>query len=198
MKVNNITTYSFILMMAVFSTCTTTREKPQEITAQVIGEFDIPVQLQIEISCDNYEVSMNDSIVFDIKISNVPVNDNTWGEISVFNPLKLGADGGLTITVIDIKGNEVFAKKESKEQLVQPVIDDSWPYSILPLNHYMGTIYQDSVKNIFRNPGKYYVFAEYLSPVTKNDMEKYGTHRNFWGREIGIIRSVPLEIKVTR
>ena len=171
------------------------QEKPQNITTQITTKYDSTVQLQIEISYDKSIVAINELVAFDVRIFNLPVNGKRE-DISIFNPLKLGTVGGLTITVIGPKGNEMFTK-EARDQAVQPVIDDSWPYFILRAYHSLGVIYKDSAKNIFQVPGKYFVFAEYLSPVTEIDMKKHGIPQNFWGRELGTIRSAPLEINVT-
>ena len=207
MIIRNIAIWSFVLLISVLSACRTSQEKLHEISVQMPDGFgDSLIQLKIKISCDKSEVSINDSITFDVIIINSPVDDDYRG-ISVFNPVKLGSNGGLTITVTGPEGKEIFPKEETEDQLVQPVIDDSWQYSTLQTNHYWGTIYKDSAKNIFRSPGKYFVYAEYLSPVMKDEMKKpkypygdeytYDPNWNFWGREIGPIRSAPLEITVT-
>ena len=198
MEIRNIVICLLVLSVVAISACTTTREKPQETTVHLISEFDdLPIQLQIKIFSDKSNVSISDSIVFDVNIRNLPAHEDSLEEISVFNPIKLGAEGGLTITVVSPEWSEKLPKEESVEQPVQPAIDDSRPYFVLELDHYVGAIYNDSVKNIFRSPGKYFVFAEYLSPVTEADMKKHGNPRNFWGRELGPIRSAPLEIIVT-
>ena len=207
MMPRNITTYSIILFITALSACTASQEKLHEIAVQIPDSFGASlIQLKITISCDKSEVSINDSIKFDVRIANVPVNDVS-NYISVFNPVKLGAAGGLTIIVVGPKGKEIFPKEETDGQIIQPMIDDSWQYSTLMPDHYLGAIYKDSVENIFRSPGKYFVYAEYLSPVNKDDVKKpeypFGDEYesdpfwNFWGREIGPIRSAPLEITVT-
>ena len=196
MEIRNIAVCMFVLLTTVSSACIPVQEKPQEITARITNRYDRPVQLQIEISCDKYEVALNDTVTFDVKVFNLPIEEEK-DDISIFNPLKLGIAGGLTITIVGAKGSEVFPK-EVVNQAIQPVIDDSWPYFTLLTYHYVGAIYQDSAKNIFQYPGKYFVFAEYLSPVTESGMKKYGEVQNFWGREIGPIRSASLEINVTR
>jgi hypothetical protein len=194
MKMHNAILIPFL--MTILSACTISNERPKKITAQIIGEYDIPAMLQIEISCNESKVAINNLIVFDIKILNFPVDDY-YQDITIFNPLKLGTAGGLTITVVGSEKSEIFPKEEVEEQAIKPAIDISRPYFALFADHYLGARYKDSAKNIFRNPGKYFVFAEYLSPVTENDMRKHGDPKNFWGREIGPIRSAPLEIIVT-
>ena len=196
MRTRNIAIYLFVLWVAFSLTFATAQERPREITAQITNEYNRPVQLQIEISCDKSEVSLKDLIAFDVKLFNLPV-DEKREDISIFNPLKLGSAGGLTITIVSPKGNEVFPK-ELRSQVIQPVIDDTWPYFTLLTYHYLGAIYKDTARNIFQNKGKYFVYAEYLSPVTTEAIKKQeDTYWNFWGREIGPIRSAPLEITVT-
>ena len=215
MRMCNIVICLLVLSVVVISACTTRRERPQETTVQLISEFDVPIQLQIKISSDKSNVSISDSIVFDLNIRNLPTCEAGSEEISVFNPVKLGVAGGLTIIVESHEGSEIFPKEGTAEQHVQPIIDESWPYFVLESNQYVGVSYKDSIQNIFRKPGKYLVFAEYLSPVTEADIKKHGNPRsfwgcgnprsfwgcgnprNFWGRELGPIRSVPLEIVVT-
>ena len=214
MKIHNIAICSFILLAVILSACTMPNEKPREITAQIPDAYGNLVQLQIKISCNKSVFAMDDLVAFDVRIVNSPVDDY-YNDISVFNPVKLGNAGGLTITVAGPEGNEVFPKEEADGQDVQSVIDHSWPYSTLDANNYLGAIYKDSAKNIFQEPGEYFVFAEYLSPVTKDYIKKpedpedsedpedqyEGPYRFsywiFWGREIGPIRSAPLKIKVT-
>jgi len=196
MRTRNVAIYLFILLIAFSLACATAQERPLEITAQITNEYNRPVQLQIEISCDKSEVSLNDSIAFDVKLFNLPV-DEKKEDISIFNPLKLGSDGGLTITVVSPKGNEVFPK-ELRDQVIQPIIEDTWPYFTLLTYHYLGAIYKDTARNIFQNKGKYFVYAEYLSPAATEAIKKQDdTYWNFWGREIGPIRSTSLEITVT-
>jgi len=197
MKIHNIMMSMLVLSMTALPACITAQEKPQEITARIISKYNNPVQLHIEISCNKPEVSLTDIVEFSVKIFNFPINGKKE-DISLFNPLKLGTDGGLTITVVSSKESEVFPKKKTDNQSAQPVIDGSWPYFTLLTYHHIGAIYEDSARNIFQNPGKYYVFAEYLSPATEADIKKYGDPQNFWGREVGPIRSAPLEINVTR
>lgn len=208
MIIRNIIIHSFVFFILAFSACTALQEKPQERGIRIPDGFgESLIQIKIEIVCNKSEVSINDSITFDVRILNSPIDDN-YCNISVFNPVKLGVTGGLTITVIGPEGNEIFPKEETDGHAVQPLIDDSWQYSILHPNHYLGAIYKDSVKNIFRTPGKYFVYAEYLSPVNKDEVKKpeypfsdeYESDPfwNFWGREIGPIRSAPLEINVIK
>jgi len=196
MKIQNAMMHLLVLSMTAFPACITAQEKPQEITARILCKYNNPVQLQIEISCNKPEVSLTDIVTFDVKVFNLPI-DEKIEDISIFNPLKLGTGGGLTITVVGSKGSEIFPKEENDKQSAPPVIDGSWPYFILLAYHHIGAIYEDSARNIFRNPGKYYVFAEYLSPATETDIKKYGDTQNYWGREIGPIRSASLEINVT-
>lgn len=205
-NLNNIVICSILLLITFLPACTKSQEKPREITVRMPYNFDETfIQLVVKISCDKSEVSMNDSILFDVRILNLPVDD-LYFPISVFNPVKLGQAGGLTITVAGPEGKEVFPKGETFDPAILPTLDDSWQYSILMANHYLGAIYKDSAENIFRGAGKYFVYAEYLSPVTKDSVKKpedrYGIYESdpfwyFWGREIGPIRSAPLEITVT-
>lgn len=209
MIIRNTVIRSFVLFISFFSACTMSYEKPREITARIPDGFgETLVQLKIKISCDKSVVSINDSIAFDVRILNLPVNDAYSGRyISVFNPVKLGSAGGLTITVAGPEGKEIFPKEETDGQTVKPVIENSWQYSTLSPYQYLGALYEVAAKSIFKSPGEYFVYAEYLSPVNKDDVKKpkypfsdeyVSDHLwNFWGREIGPIRSIPLEINVT-
>ena len=136
MKIRIIAICLFVLAIDILLACTTTQERPQEITARITNKNDRPVQLQIEISCDKSEVALNDLIAFYVKIFNLPV-DGKKEDISVFNPLKLGTDGGLTITVVGPKGTEIFPKEETNGQTIPPIIDGSWPYFTLLTYHYV-------------------------------------------------------------
>jgi hypothetical protein len=96
--------------------------------------------------------------------------------------------------VSDNRGQSVAAEHYDDDILIPSALGALESYVILFPDHFLGIERKDTPKNLFSKPGIYTLFVEYMSPVPA----RYGRGPNFWSREKGLVRSVPIQIEVTK
>ena len=144
-------------------------------------------QLVIELLCSSAKVNIKDQIAFDVKLINKGKE-----KLSINNTVELSYHT-LMLAVKDETGNLVLS--DEFWYLPPPSYGTASYISLFP-NHYYGATLLEPAVNLFKKPGKYYVFAVYLSPVSENNVEEYFGIKNLWGRERNPIESSPVWIEV--
>ncbi len=119
--------------------------------------------------------------------------NNGEEDISVFGQLRWGHAGGLVLTIRDQDGRLVEPERLDDDLIVPSVLRQSTSYTVLPPDHFIGTVRRDSTSNLFRKLGTFSLVVEYRSPVPA----RYAKTPNFWSRERGVIRSEAIQIEVT-
>jgi hypothetical protein len=145
--------------------------------------------LRVVLTTPKSEVRFDEPITFEVKVFNT--SDE---KVSLFGELLWGYAGGLTLHVSDENGNPVEAEQHDDDMVVPSLLDNPFSYVVLFPNHFLGTQRRDTPKNLFRKPGSYRIFAEYLSPVPNH----YAKTPNFRGRDDGPIRSATMVIEVRK
>ena len=145
--------------------------------------------LQLVLTSPKSQVRFDEPITFEVKLFN-----DSDEKVSLFGELLWGYAGGLTLHVSDKNGSPVEAEQHDDDMVIPSLLDNPASYVVLFPNHFLGTQRRDTPKNLFRKPGSYRVFVEYLSPVPSH----YAKTPNFRGREDRPIRSAAIAIEVQK
>jgi uncharacterized protein YcfL len=144
--------------------------------------------LRLVVTSSTVRLAQSDPLNLEVKLVNVGSE-----KVSIFGRLLWGYAGGLTIHVSDESGRPVEAEQHDDDMVSPSLLGNPDSYVVLLPDHFLGVDRKDSPRNLFRKPGSYSLFIEYLSPIP----ERYSKTPNFWGREKGVVRSAPIHIQVT-
>jgi hypothetical protein len=144
--------------------------------------------LTATMASDKADYSLTEDIRLDVRVTNAGRS-----ELTLFAQLLWGHAGGLVLHVYDASNKEVPAKVLDDEMVVPTTLADPHSFITLSRNHYLGTTRVEHVAELVKRPGKYFVQAEYLSPVPG----EFGQGPNFWSREKPAVWSNRIEFQVT-
>lgn len=146
-------------------------------------------KLSVELTADKAVYRPKDDINLKVTI----VNDSLLDDVFIYGELGFGHAASFTLFRRDAKGREVPTRFIDDSRGNPPNLSDPNTFVKLSPGHFLGTRYESSIYNLnFDTPGKYKLWVEYHSPISKAEVRL----APFWGSEDGNIRSNVLEIAV--
>lgn len=158
------------------------------ITGEQVAENE-SVQLDIELSCSNTRISINDEAAFDVKLINKGKEKLTVSAVLQWSYYTL-------MMIVRDETGKLMSSSDVFFYFPPPPHDTSVYISLFP-NHYFGATLFEPAVNLFEKPGKYYVSVAYISLISENHTEERFGIKNLWGRERNPITSNvigPIEI----
>ncbi|MDQ3524604.1 MAG: hypothetical protein M3451_06085 [Chloroflexota bacterium] len=146
--------------------------------------------LTVGIKTDCLQYGIQDRITV-----NVALKNQSRSPIVLYGDLGWGALGGLTLRVSRMDGERVDHDKLDHDMIVPSTLQEHEYYSTLFRNQFIGTSRIEQVQELFPGPGKYKVWAEYLSPVPIGSSL---IKDKFWSMEKGMIASSAVVLSITQ
>lgn len=129
----------------------------------------------------------------DISLKVMVTNDGLVDDLFIYGELGFGYAASFTLFRRDAKGREVPTRFIDDSRGNPPNLRDPNTFVKLCPGHFLGITYETSIYNLnLDRPGKYRLWVEYHSPITKSEAKL----TSFWGSEDGNVRSNVLEIVV--
>ena len=129
----------------------------------------------------------------DISLKVMVTNDGLIDDLFIYGELGFGYAATFTLFRRDAKGREVPTRFIDDSRGNPPNLSDPNTFVKLCPGHFLGITYESSIYNLnLDRPGRYKLWVEYHSPITKSDAKL----ASFWGAEDGSVRSNVLEIVV--
>jgi hypothetical protein len=124
----------------------------------------------------------------------VALRNQSDGPVVLYSKLGWGELGGVMLRVSRINGELIHQKHLDHDMIVPSTLQEREYYSKLFENQFIGITRTEQVGEFFPGPGRYKVWAEYLSPVpAASSLIK----DDFWPMEKGRIASIPVVLTVT-
>ena len=146
-------------------------------------------KLTVELTADKAVYRAKDDITLKVTIA----NDSLLDDVFIYGELGFGYAASLTLFRRDAKGREVPTRFIDDSRGNPPNLSDPNTFVKLYPGHFLGTTYESTIYNLnLESPGKYRLWVEYHSPISKSEVRL----APFWGSQDGNIRSNVLEIVV--
>jgi len=145
--------------------------------------------LKVLVSADKEKYKVGDQIKLTVSL----LNDSNQ-ELFLYGYLSWGYSSSFTLRITELTGREVMPEGLDDSITPPPPSNDKSVYVKLNPKHFLGTTRIQSLKelNIDRQ-GKYKVAVDYHSPIP----ESFGQGLPIWSREMGTVKSVPIQIEVS-
>jgi hypothetical protein len=129
----------------------------------------------------------------DISLKVMVTNDGLADDLFIYGELGFGYAASLTLFRRDAKGREVPTRFIDDSRGNPPNLNDPNTFVKLNPGHFLGITYESSIYTLnLEHPGKYRLWVEYHSPISKSEAKL----ASFWGSEDGNVKSNVLEILV--
>jgi hypothetical protein len=130
-----------------------------------------------------------------IRITVTLTNNEYVKDIFIYGTLGWGYYASLFDTISDAQGKRI-QPKVFPDDLTPPISrNDASLFVKLQPRHFLGTYFVEELDQLnLTKPGKYSIFVEYHSPISRSDVDL----RNFWSKEDGTIKSNVVYVEVLR
>lgn len=168
--------------IALFTLC-------QSVNGQSTSPKQKGPMLIVELIADKTVYRPKDQITLKVMVANdAPVDD-----VFIYRELGFGYSSSFTLFRRDAHGREVPTRFIDDSRGNPPNLSDPTTFVRLSPGHFLGISYESSIYNLhLERPGKYRLWVEYHSPISKSDVKVIP----FWGAEDGNVKSNVLEILV--
>jgi hypothetical protein len=177
--------YIMLVVLPMFFLSGVSAEHHNQSTATAASDT---AAVQLILSSEKLRYHQNDEISLAVMVKNQSLRD-----VFIYGDLEWGYYASLTLCVRDAVGKEIapnfiadaithFDNPEDSSQFVK----------LLPF-HFLGKTYNTSANRLnIQKPGKYFIYAEYHSPISNSKVSV----KPFWGKEKGIVQSNTLQIEI--
>ena len=121
--------------------------------------------LTIRISKD--ALSIDDHVSIEARLAN-----DTSENVTVYGQILWGQRAGVTLHILNSRGIKVEPQELDDDVVIPSHLSDPSSYVTLAPNHFLGTVRNDTAKNLFGQSGVYTIYAEYRSPVPRKLSER--------------------------
>lgn len=144
--------------------------------------------LSVGITSDCHVYGLEDRITVSVALKN-----QSRSPIVLFSKLGWGELGGIVLKVSRANGEMLHQQALDDDMIVPSALEKPEYYSTIFVNQFIGISRTELVSDLFKSPGKYKVWVEYMSPVpAANSLAK----TNFWSMEKGRVTSRAMSIDV--